>query len=465
MSTRQYVGARYVPILADPFEWDMRKTYEHFTIVGYNNYTYISRKNVPANTDINNTEYWVNMGSFNAQIEAERITNDNQWLVINSLLKNSFIMRNQVNGFSQKILVIGDSYNDESRAQYSENSVTVWGKQLLDLFGKGKTAKNIGESGAGWSVAGSNTQSTFRDLVVANHTYEDTYDKIIICGGLNDIIKDNGDLSVVPSEIASTVSYAKTINPDVQIYIGVCGYTMNPNQYKMKELIKTINSVTGVDYHFIDGVQYAMKGKEYLLSDLIHPTNEGEKRIAEAIYQGIRGYKINHFYEKSYNLNNSTTGSQIMQFGIVIENDIAKMLTYDVNPSLTGFALNISGATRYQEIDVGVIDNFDFVVSPNIPASERLYCTCESGWRITNAVGTNLSTNATENLGTVRCDVALRWLPKTIWENGIPKTHLIMTVAASHIKSNGDYVVIKQGEFVGVGRSPIAMNFCRSMRI
>ena len=45
MSTRQYVGARYVPILADPFEWDMRKTYEHFTIVGYNNYTYISRKN------------------------------------------------------------------------------------------------------------------------------------------------------------------------------------------------------------------------------------------------------------------------------------------------------------------------------------------------------------------------------------------------------------------------------------
>lgn len=69
---RQYIGARYVPIFADPAEWDSTKTYEPLTIVLHEGNSYTSRQYVPTGIDINNTDYWANTGNYNAQIEAYR---------------------------------------------------------------------------------------------------------------------------------------------------------------------------------------------------------------------------------------------------------------------------------------------------------------------------------------------------------------------------------------------------------
>lgn len=457
MSTRQYIGARYVPILADPFEWDERKQYEHLTIVGFNGFSYISRKNVPANTDINNTEYWVSMGSFSAQIEAERITNEKQWIAINQLLADSFIDYSPSNDFKQKILIIGDSYNDSSRTQYAENGVTVWGEHLKALLGSNAEYEIVGQSGSGWTTMG-NYGDTFKDIVTKKHTSEHYYNKIIICGGINDIIKTEGDLSLIPNMIKLTVDYAKSINPDVKIYIGVCGYSMRPTQYKMKELVKTICGVTGVDFHYLNGVEYCMKGKTYLLSDLLHPTNEGEKKIAEAIYQAIHGNKLNYFYKNQYTVKNPSTGSDIMTFTFSIDNENLKMMTFDTSPSFPGFSLNNPGTQRYTELDLGVVNNFEYVVSPNIPLEDLIVCSISSTWRIENAVS---STNV--SLGNTECNVALRWGLKTVWDGNTPETHLTLVVAATKIDTNGDLLIIKSGNLVNVGRSPLAMCICNSL--
>lgn len=64
----QYIGARYVPIFADPVEWQPNKLYEPLTIVTYNNSSYTSKQTVPAGISPNNGEYWVETGNFNAQI-------------------------------------------------------------------------------------------------------------------------------------------------------------------------------------------------------------------------------------------------------------------------------------------------------------------------------------------------------------------------------------------------------------
>ena len=62
----RYVGARYVPVLAGA--WDNTHPYEPLTIVQYAGDSYTSKKYVPANIAITNTEYWVKTADFNQQV-------------------------------------------------------------------------------------------------------------------------------------------------------------------------------------------------------------------------------------------------------------------------------------------------------------------------------------------------------------------------------------------------------------
>lgn len=69
---RQYVGARYVPVFADPLEWSDQTGYEPLTVVLHEGNSYTSRQSVPVGIDIGNTAYWAQTGNYNAQIEAYR---------------------------------------------------------------------------------------------------------------------------------------------------------------------------------------------------------------------------------------------------------------------------------------------------------------------------------------------------------------------------------------------------------
>ena len=74
--TRQYVGARYVPKFYDgeggSNEWVYGVPYENLTIVTHLGNTYTSKKTVPVGVQIDNTEYWVITGNYNAQVEEYR---------------------------------------------------------------------------------------------------------------------------------------------------------------------------------------------------------------------------------------------------------------------------------------------------------------------------------------------------------------------------------------------------------
>ena len=69
---RQYVGARYIPLFADPLEWSNTRGYESLTVVTHEGNSYTSRQSVPPGIDIGNTVYWAETGNYNAQIEAYR---------------------------------------------------------------------------------------------------------------------------------------------------------------------------------------------------------------------------------------------------------------------------------------------------------------------------------------------------------------------------------------------------------
>ena len=68
----QYIGARYVPLFADPIEWDDKRAYEPLTVVLYQGNSFTTRQYTPAGIDINNEAFWAETGNYNAQIEAYR---------------------------------------------------------------------------------------------------------------------------------------------------------------------------------------------------------------------------------------------------------------------------------------------------------------------------------------------------------------------------------------------------------
>lgn len=68
----QYIGARYVPLFAEPFEWDINKEYEPLTIVTNQGNSFTSRQFVPKGTPITNEQFWALTSNFNAQIEQYR---------------------------------------------------------------------------------------------------------------------------------------------------------------------------------------------------------------------------------------------------------------------------------------------------------------------------------------------------------------------------------------------------------
>lgn len=69
---RQYVGARYVPVFANPLEWSDTREYEPLTIVTHQGNSFTSMQSVPTGIDIANANYWALTGNFNAQVEAYR---------------------------------------------------------------------------------------------------------------------------------------------------------------------------------------------------------------------------------------------------------------------------------------------------------------------------------------------------------------------------------------------------------
>lgn len=70
--TTQYTGSRYIPVFADPAEWNSTRTYEPLTVVLNKGNSYTSRQFVPVGIDITNENYWLETGNYNAQVEQYR---------------------------------------------------------------------------------------------------------------------------------------------------------------------------------------------------------------------------------------------------------------------------------------------------------------------------------------------------------------------------------------------------------
>lgn len=197
---RQYVGARYVPKLMG--EWNKALQYEALSIVTHLGNSFTSKVPVPANIDITNTDYWVNTGNYNAQVEAYRT----ETAQLKTALNNE--TTNRKNADKDNILWIGDSYSVNYNHKLPNG--------VRDML----NAKNWYEySKGGAGFAGAWGGANFNDLIQqAKNEMSDTQKEMIkyvyIVGGAND---SSFDWASLKPKVISTVNNAKGSFPNAQV--------------------------------------------------------------------------------------------------------------------------------------------------------------------------------------------------------------------------------------------------------
>lgn len=121
----QYVGARYVPLFANPAQWSGEREYEPLTIVLHQGNSFTSMQYVPIGIDIANEKFWAQTGNYNAQVEQYRQevreyskkvatlenTQKQQGAAIETLKSTTENLGNSVNGLNAKVEAQGETIN------------------------------------------------------------------------------------------------------------------------------------------------------------------------------------------------------------------------------------------------------------------------------------------------------------------------------------------------------------------
>ena len=106
--TSMYIGARYVPIFADPVEWDDEREYEPLTIVVYNGDMYTSKCYVPKGAQLppypnNQTKYWVKTADYNYQFADLKKTVTDLSRLVEQFQKDNETFTELINGWNATV--------------------------------------------------------------------------------------------------------------------------------------------------------------------------------------------------------------------------------------------------------------------------------------------------------------------------------------------------------------------------
>ena len=129
MAVTQYIGARYVPIIADPIQWSNAISYEPLTIVTHQGNSYTSRQYVPIGIDISNDAFWALTGNYNAQIEQYREE-------VAAFADDIEELQNEIgDGFSSENTVANAIETETTNRENADTAIT-------EIIGDGFTSEN-----------------------------------------------------------------------------------------------------------------------------------------------------------------------------------------------------------------------------------------------------------------------------------------------------------------------------------
>ena len=339
MSVREYIGARYVPLFADPIEWDNTRTYEPLTIVYHQGNSYTSRQAVPTGIAITNEAYWALTGNYNAQIEAyrtevqnytEEVTDfdgritacedgvedntaditalesaidsitANNWVTTNRIADGAVTKNKIANGAidysmiaNGEMVVIGDSYSVVNSLSTNQ----MWWKLLAQRLNV--TPHNYSVNGTAFvKTTPSPNFHAQLELAAADSNYANENVKFVfIYGGYNDCYDSTGiGGSNIWIAVRDCLVYAKQQFQNALIVIAGCNTNKNlyvkdtthwNQQISAQLMAYSVNTQEGAV--FLDLTQLFVGEYDFIDTATDHPNADGQKAIAQAMLNGLYG--------------------------------------------------------------------------------------------------------------------------------------------------------------------------------
>lgn len=288
MAVREYVGARYVPLFADPIEWNDKRTYEPLTIVEHEGNSYTSRQFVPIGIDISNEDFWALTGNYNAQVEQYRqevlafdgrITKNT-----NDIAKNTkdiagvkSVVDNLESHVGTEFIIIGDSWSDTdpSTTTYIKWPITFQKYTRMNIH-------NYARNGA--SVVGSTPDpgQSGNFLGQVNKAIADTsfdhsrVELIVIMGGVNDY-RSGRTFSDVAEAWSGHIASLTAAFPNARI-VSFLNYQifLSRDEWNWTNLVKRIiRERSGCPVHSMIGW---VSGSQFI-ADKVHPNDAGYRQL------------------------------------------------------------------------------------------------------------------------------------------------------------------------------------------
>lgn len=354
---RQYVGARYVPVFADPLEWSDQREYEPLTIVTYQGNSYTSMQSVPVGVDINNTAYWTQTGNYNAQIEAYRqevlaydgrITANENAIAAETQARESDVdeamaeiaaeTQARVNGDKELALRI-DSLSKQTPVQNENGRIAVFigdsfmapttsYPQKLAYFTAqlmGWTMYNYAYGGSGWVDEAGAAMNFYHQIQKAAQQISipvANVDYIVIGGGFNDW-NDPTPLTYnqLYSAAIQTIKEARAQFPNAQIIaipMMFRNYGVDTHMHDLYSAIVAGIAASGVAVKVIKDAYMWQLGFKNV--DGVHPTVELYKIMAQNVASKVMGgdVKTSRLYSQTLSGGGiSTTLNFIIEAGMV----------------------------------------------------------------------------------------------------------------------------------------------------
>lgn len=354
---RQYVGARYVPLFAEPLEWSSTRGYESLTVVLHEGNSYTSRQSVPVGIDINNTAYWAETGNYNAQIEAYRqevlaydgrITANANAIAAETQARETEVaevmgdiaaetqariagdqeLAQRIDTFEKQTPVqdetgrsavfIGDSFMAPTTSY--PQKLAYFTAELL-----GWTMYNYAYSGSGWVDEAGASMNFYHQIQKAAQEIAipvDTVDYVVIGGGFNDW-NDPTPLTYnqLYSAAIQTIKEARAQFPNAQIIaipMMFRNYGVDTHMHDLYSAIVAGIAASGVAVKVIKDAYMWQLGFKNV--DGVHPTVDLYKIMAQYVASKVMGgdVKTSRLYVQSLSGGGiSTTLNFIIEDGMV----------------------------------------------------------------------------------------------------------------------------------------------------
>lgn len=348
MSTRQYIGARYVPKFADPIEWNVNNSYEALTIVNYLGNSYTSKKSVPVGTAITNSEYWAVTGNYNSQIEQYRQDVENLADDVGEYRQEVEDIASDISEFEgrfkkrnpRRIILIGDSYGTSNGSGGLVINPTFPETVITNCKFPSGYIKHSFQNGAGF------INGKFLELItgVVNSLSSDEKNEIsdvMFFGGWNDVNSYNGG-STVNDFSAALVACKNYINenlPNATIHVGYWAASRYAYETAVYETVygwyKVYSMLRGIN--FIANLEYCLHRYDFIGQvDMSHPSQSGVNIMARFVSSYILNgyadvdYQCSHGWntiEAADNFTADLSGQPV--FDVTVHNNFANIIAYN----------------------------------------------------------------------------------------------------------------------------------------